>query len=58
MKSKVTGKKSYLEFFAQFSPRSQKTNRADGTRFAASPRADKKILEELNFMNVAYLSDN
>lgn len=58
MNTQRTSKKNYVEFFAQFRPSVLTANRVDGARYATVPRADKKILEELNFMNVAYLSDN
>lgn len=58
MKTNTTGKKSFLAFFAELSAHSHPNNRRKSSRFASSPRADKQILEELNFDNVAYLSDN
>ena len=58
MKANIAGKKSFLAFFAELIAHNHANNRRQDTRFASSPRADKQILEELNFDNVAYLSDN
>lgn len=55
MKAQFNGKKNFVAFFQQINKSSKKKF---GKRIAALPRADMKIMEQLNFDNVAYLSDN
>ena len=55
MKKQIMGKKSFIAFFQQIN---KLTAKHKSKRFAAGPRSDKNIMEQLNFENVAYLSDN
>ena len=54
MKAKETGKKDYIGFFRQINSFSKLTKHKQAT----GVQSGKKVMEQLNQDNVAYLSDN
>jgi len=55
MKSKLDSKKSFIGFFQQINKLSKKQTQKP---LLSRPSSDTRIMEQLNFDNVAYLSDN